>query len=323
MPCNAAKWGKRRNSAYAGCKLFRPVPSGPDSSRRARYAGRICCAAVSRASFRRTQIVREPQRAARGLEQRYRQARREERRSNTENRGGGVATDAGKASACLCAAGIVRGDRGRYFSRRDADCARDCNSRDRPNISGLRIPRARRAANVGKTREETFVIRQHGGDARLLQHDFGEPDAIGSRPRRQGKSRRFARYQERSCGEEKRVGVSVDSSRDFLTGNICRTKGLPGMSPRHCGHFEMIELRTPIVLGEPNIHRGFMKRIAVMMGSISAAFFFCMTLAARSNGRKRSREVAAPPRMGNGQARQSRGGDFVVYPEWRPSGRWC
>lgn len=38
----------------------------------------------------------------------------------------------------------------------------------------------RQRYHIGKARHETLVIRDHSGDLGLLQHDFGDPDPIGS-----------------------------------------------------------------------------------------------------------------------------------------------
>ena len=37
----------------------------------------------------------------------------------------------------------------------------------------------RQRAQIGKALEKALVIRDHGSDLRLLQHDLGEPDAVG------------------------------------------------------------------------------------------------------------------------------------------------
>ena len=39
-------------------------------------------------------------------------------------------------------------------------------------------PRARQMPHGRESREKATVVGNHGGDARLLQHDFGDPDGV-------------------------------------------------------------------------------------------------------------------------------------------------
>lgn len=56
-----------------------------------------------------------------------------------------------------------------------------------PVFQNFGFARAGQLTDGGEAREEAFIIGQHSGDARLLEHDFGEPDAVGIAPSAPGK----------------------------------------------------------------------------------------------------------------------------------------
>ena len=48
-----------------------------------------------------------------------------------------------------------------------------------PQLEDTRKRRVRKGLDIGKRFDESCVIRQHGRDLRLLQHDLRQPDSIG------------------------------------------------------------------------------------------------------------------------------------------------
>ena len=70
-------------------------------------------------------------------------------------------------------------NRRRFPWRRHADFARGY-SIPAPTRTAEPLARGlRRAIPPGKAVEKTIVVGNDGGDARLLQHHFGDPDAVG------------------------------------------------------------------------------------------------------------------------------------------------
>src|SRR6202790_1169685 len=49
----------------------------------------------------------------------------------------------------------------------------------RPKTQHFLLRRLRQRSHVRKSFEEPLVLRKHGGNTRLLQHDLRQPDAIG------------------------------------------------------------------------------------------------------------------------------------------------
>ncbi len=94
--------------------------------------------------------------------------------------GGGVTADAGEREG-----GFERAGEFSAVTRCDfARCAMQISraaviSEAGPEFQNFFEPCAAQRGNRRKFFEETMVIRKHGGDARLLQHNFRHPDAIG------------------------------------------------------------------------------------------------------------------------------------------------
>ncbi len=76
--------------------------------------------------------------------------------------------------------GTRRRIRPRRAWRRRAGCARGCSNRGRSSAPS-RLPTGAAASVVHgrEAFEEARVVAEHGGDLGLLQHDFGQPDAVG------------------------------------------------------------------------------------------------------------------------------------------------
>ena len=49
----------------------------------------------------------------------------------------------------------------------------------RPEFEDLWLASSSECVHIGKAAEEAVVVGNHGCDARLLQHNFGHPDAVG------------------------------------------------------------------------------------------------------------------------------------------------
>ena len=109
-----------------------------------------------------------------------RMATRSPKQNDGDRRGGGSA-DAGQRLQHLrrCAE-TRRRAAPRPPARSGAGCARGCSS---PGRSTARAPRpvgaAASAVTSGKRARKRGVVIQHRGHLRLLQHDLGEPDAVG------------------------------------------------------------------------------------------------------------------------------------------------
>src|SRR5262249_55537609 len=52
-------------------------------------------------------------------------------------------------------------------------------AKSRPQVKYVVDGRIREGANSREALDEALVVGNDGGDLRLLQHDFGHPDAIG------------------------------------------------------------------------------------------------------------------------------------------------
>src|SRR5580704_18325263 len=48
-----------------------------------------------------------------------------------------------------------------------------------PKFEDVLLPGARERFDGGEASKKTVVVGNHSGDAGLLQHDFGDPDAVG------------------------------------------------------------------------------------------------------------------------------------------------
>ena len=99
---------------------------------------------------------------------------------DAQNGGGGVAADAGESESGFLRSRKFTGVEADDFFCGAMEIARaGVVAEASPGFEDGRFGRTSEGANGGKPCEETLVIGEDGGDARLLQHDFGDPDAVG------------------------------------------------------------------------------------------------------------------------------------------------
>ena len=96
-----------------------------------------------------------------------------------ENRSGGVIADAGQGESFfkpIREFGIVAGDD--LLSRLLKIARARVVAETGPETKHFFFRGFGEGLNVGKAREELFIVRNHGNDSSLLEHDFGKPDAV-------------------------------------------------------------------------------------------------------------------------------------------------
>ena len=181
------------------------------SRRRVRGRARRSRTAPSRASTRATL----PSSAASGFTV-----------GDAQDGGGGVAADAGQLQRGFALARELRRRAAPQFhARRDADCARGSSSPGRPTRRALTICGRAPGAARSEISKKSFVVGNHRGHARLLQHDFRDPDAIGVARATPGKVALVAaepgEQRRRNCGSAgncRWVAFREPWARHFRTG---------------------------------------------------------------------------------------------------------
>jgi hypothetical protein len=178
---NRRSSGSARRPACRACTPWRRGPSAPACRQRCRARAAAIRPAPTGApppSFRRESLDAE------GPRQHALDVAVEDGRARAEGEhgdgGGGGAADARQGDRCPA----MRAGSGRRALRRPpappaAGCAPARSSRGRSTAPSRPRPAPRRGGQIGKAGEEARVVGDHRRHLRLLQHDFGQPDAVG------------------------------------------------------------------------------------------------------------------------------------------------